>query len=323
MSLKTIIPFLIAIVLGVVAVKVGKDMLRKRPVSGPTRKFAAVVVAKGDLSPGSQIQAGDLGTSELPVESVPPGAIRNAADAVGRSAASAIHKGQTLVEPALAPRDWGMGLQALVPPGMRAATIEVNEVTGMTGLLSPGCYVDVLATLTNEAGIRRTVARTIVENVKVTAVGTEMAPKVAKEDVVRGERVRNVTLLVTPKQAEALELAATKARPRLVLRGKKDEAPTRTAGVTIAELVGVGPEWGAQELQRGKAAASFVVSLMEKLAAAQRMKQAAAVSAQQAKPAVIRRSVQLIKGGVESVKTFEMTEAQGSLLSAADGAASR
>lgn len=304
MNLKTLIPFVVAIVLGVVAVKVGRPLLNKKGAA-PARKLASVVVAKRDLEPGYQLQAGDLTTAEMPVESVPQTAVRNAGEIVGRIVASPVAKGQTLVERSLAMRDAGLGLQALVPPGMRAVTIEVSEVTGMVGLLMPGCHVDVLATLVNEGGERRTVARTIVENVKVTAVGTAMAVRPAGNEPVTRDNSRSVTLMVTPKQAEAIELVATKARPRLVLRGGKDDTPVRTIGVTIAELLGGTAQWPGERLQLSTAMLASLVGAVQ-----ERMKTAPTTRPVEVKPAapvVLRRSVQLIKGGVESVKQFDIT----------------
>ncbi|MGE5612105.1 MAG: Flp pilus assembly protein CpaB [Bacillota bacterium] len=306
MNLRTVIPFVVAIGLGVVAVQVGRPLLNKRPAAGPARKLVSVVVAKRDLEPGYQLQAGDLTTAEMPVESAPQTAVRNASEIVGRIVSSPVAKGQTVVERALAVRDAGLGLQTLVPPGMRAVTIDVSEVTGMVGLIMPGCHVDVLATLTNEDGVRRTVARTIVENVKVTAVGTAMAPKPAGNEPAARETARNVTLMVTPKQAEAIELAATKARPRLVLRGGKDDVPVRTIGVTITELLGGAAQWPGEKMQlSGAMLASLAGAVQERLKA---MPTTRPVETKPiAPPVVLRRSVQLIKGGVESVKQFDIT----------------
>ena len=65
----------------------------------------------------------------------------------------------------LAPIGSGSGLQALVPPGMRAITIEVNEYTGVGAMITPGCRVDVIATLNDpktDGRIAKTAADMIV-----------------------------------------------------------------------------------------------------------------------------------------------------------------
>jgi Flp pilus assembly protein CpaB len=44
-----------------------------------------------------------------------------------------------------------------------------------------------------------------------------------------------VTLLVTPPQAEALQLATFNGRPWLVLRNARDTAPIESAGTSLAD----------------------------------------------------------------------------------------
>jgi hypothetical protein len=53
---------------------------------------------------------------------------------------------------------------------------------------------------------------------------------------------RSVTLVVTPAEAEAIELAATSGRPRLVLRNGNDKSISLTPGVTAANLRGAQPK---------------------------------------------------------------------------------
>ena len=49
---------------------------------------------------------------------------------------------------------------------------------------------------------------------------------------------RSVTILATPAEAEAIELAATSGRPRLVLRSGNDRSQAQTQGVTVSDLRG-------------------------------------------------------------------------------------
>jgi Flp pilus assembly protein CpaB len=139
-------------------------------------------------------------------------------------------QGQAISTTLLAPRGMGPGLQAAVPIGMRAVTLEINEVTGVAGYLIPGCHVDVVQTLKDEkTGLP--IARTLAQNVKITAVGFRHGP-----DGDGGGR--SVTLLVTPQQAELLELASSIGRPRFALRGGNDLATVDSKGITFAELIG-------------------------------------------------------------------------------------
>jgi Flp pilus assembly protein CpaB len=122
---------------------------------------------------------------------------------------------------------------------MRAITVEVNETSGVAGMLVPGCRVDVMSTL-NGANKDDTVACTIVQDVLVQAVGQRLAPGPAASDR-DGQAVRSVTLVVKPRDAEAIELASSMGRPRLVLRGPNDRADSRSDGVSFVELRGEDP----------------------------------------------------------------------------------
>src|SRR5439155_23642855 len=103
------------------------------------------------------------------------------------------------------------------------------------GLLVPGCHVDVIATIRKGD---REMAKTIVENVQVSAVGQRLS----KEQTRDKEPARTVTLLMTPRNAEAIELAGNIGRPRLVLRGNTDRNATQSPGVKMDELLGENTE---------------------------------------------------------------------------------
>ncbi len=51
-----------------------------------------------------------------------------------------------MVEARLAVKGSGAGLGPLIPPGMRAISVRVNDVVGVAGFVLPGMHVDVLVT---------------------------------------------------------------------------------------------------------------------------------------------------------------------------------
>src|SRR5436853_634370 len=67
----------------------------------------------------------------------------------------------------------------------------------------------------------QTIAKTVVENVKVIAVGRTKSSS-SSGVVHETGPVRSVTLIVKPKDATRIELANNEGRPRLVLRGNAD-----------------------------------------------------------------------------------------------------
>src|SRR3954471_5345271 len=99
-------------------------------------------------------------------------------------------------------------------------------------------------------------AKTIVENLRVLAVGRRLsavAPAAPEGDGL----ARSVTVLATTEQSEAIDLASHVGSPRLVLRNSGDNKLTGGKGITVAGLRGAedktGPtpidSWIAQILQ--------------------------------------------------------------------------
>jgi len=230
MYVKMVAPLVIALVLGLVAAKMAFDFVQKRQNSGASEtKKLQIVVAKRPVDAGQVLTDEDLALGEVSSDAVPDTVFRSSDQVVGRVTIVAIVQGQAVSTTLLAPRGVGPGLQATVPIGMRAVTVDINEITGVAGYLVPGCHVDVLQTLRDDK-TGMPVAHTLAQNIKVTACGQKHGP-----DGDGGGR--SVTLLVTPQQAEMFELASSVGKPRFILRGGNDLAVAETKGVTLAELV--------------------------------------------------------------------------------------
>jgi pilus assembly protein CpaB len=240
MNWKTWAPLVLAVVFAVMAAKAVHDwMLKNQRVAAPAGHTVKVVVARADVQPGKELKAEDLTLADVPAEIAPASGFKTLEEVAGRVSETLMVKGQPVVEAQLAPTGSGSGLQALVQPGMRAVTIEVNEFSGVAGLLSPGCHVDILATINNgEQGGQ--LAKTIVQNVKVQAVGQRTGAAGPDQPPAQqpNEIARSVTVLCTLADAEAIELACATGRPRLVLRSGRDSQVVATPGISLGELRG-------------------------------------------------------------------------------------
>jgi pilus assembly protein CpaB len=236
MNLKAIVPLVVALGLGLFAAKLGHDMLNKGRQGGGG-SMVKVVVAKEDLAPGATIKEIDVGLRELPSAGVSDKSFANPADLVGRVVTAQVTKGQPVLETLLARKGALGGAQAIVPEGMRALSLEVNEFSGVAGLLTPGSHVDIVQTMRGK-GDEAAMAKTIVENLTVIAVGRKMSMAAAGVGEVEAGPSRSVTLLATAEQAEAIDLASHTGNPRLVLRNGMDGKLTGGKGVTVAELLG-------------------------------------------------------------------------------------
>jgi pilus assembly protein CpaB len=125
------------------------------------------------------------------------------------------------------------GVQPLViPPGMRAASVKVNEVSGISGFITPGSKVDIITVMENQREERGgKEAFTLLEDVEVLAIAQTMDHKDTKPTL-----VNTVTLLVNPVQAERLTLASTEGQLQLSLRNYQDRDPSSAPGITLAQL---------------------------------------------------------------------------------------
>jgi pilus assembly protein CpaB len=115
-------------------------------------------------------------------------------------------------------------LERLIPTGMRAAAVSVNDVTSVAGFARAGSVVDVLVTGPGGDN-RRLETMIVVPRVRVLATGSQMEGTVGKDR----REARVVTLLVTPEEAEKLALAAQQGRIQLTIRnpsdGSQDQPP--------------------------------------------------------------------------------------------------
>jgi pilus assembly protein CpaB len=186
-----------------------------------------VVVAANDIQVGAKLDGHDIRLVTLPQSTVPPGAYTSASQVLGRGAILPISKGEFLLPGKLAALNAGAGLPSMIPPGMRAVSVRVNDVVSVAGFVQPGTRVDVLATGNRGGGNGNSNDRqttTVLENVAVIAVGKSLdrnAPPEAQSAPV-------ITLLVSPDDAQKLALVSQEGRIQLSLRNPLD---TKRGGI--------------------------------------------------------------------------------------------
>lgn len=226
MKSKAIIPLIVGVGIGLLALKLGWNYIEQtRLVAAASQGDAPVVVARQAIPPGTALQSADLKVIDWPRGALPADAHSDPEELVGRVAQTGLGANLPVLETMLAPAGTSPGLPALIPPGYQAMGVKVDEFRGVGGFLKPGDTVDVVATFNvkeSENGPTKTVTRTILRNIKVSTVGQAMKPDGDGQPIV----VRSVTLLVKPKQAQDLSLAATRGTITLALCSGRGEAST-------------------------------------------------------------------------------------------------
>ncbi|HTZ97487.1 MAG TPA: Flp pilus assembly protein CpaB [Terriglobales bacterium] len=190
-----------------------------------------VLVAADDLQVGTKIEDNDIRFVHFPSASLPAGVFHRKDKVLGRGVIIPISKGEFILTNKLAGENAGSGLPALIPPGMRAVSVRVNDTTSVSGFVQPGTRVDVMLT-GNPAGSSEQQTTTILENIAVLATGTRMERNAAGEP--RAAPV--VTLLVTPDDAQKLTLASNQGHIQLSLRSPLDTKEEELSAARSGEL---------------------------------------------------------------------------------------
>jgi pilus assembly protein CpaB len=199
----------------------------------PKADLTPVVTAAKALSVGVEITPSDVKTVNIPRGRFPSGGFAKIEEVVGRPVISSILPDEAILAGRLAERGSGFGLSPVIPAGMRAVAVKVNEVVGVAGFLIPGLRVDVLVTIRppGDAGARTS---TVLQNIVVASAGQQIQP----DSTGKAVNVPVVTLLVTPDQAEILTLVGSEGHVQLVLRNTGDQKIAKVAGRDVGELYG-------------------------------------------------------------------------------------
>jgi pilus assembly protein CpaB len=205
----------LALALGFFAsVYVYKNLQSK--TGGSSEPGVEVIVAADDLQVGAKVEEHDIKVIKIPKDDLPPGAPRRRADVLGHGVIVPISKGEFILPNRLAGENAGAGLPSLIPPGMRAVSVRVNEVVSVAGFVTPGTRVDVLLTGTPGGGEQQTT--TVLQNVAVLASGHTLERTATGE----AQNTAVITLLVSPDDAQRLTLASSEGHIQLALRNPLD-----------------------------------------------------------------------------------------------------
>jgi pilus assembly protein CpaB len=233
------------------------NMISNQPVKTVAIPTQPVVVATNDLALGTELRADDLKVVNFPQGQAPEGAFQRVADVAGRGLIVPIVKNEVVLPAKLASKESGSGLPPVIPEGMRAVSVRVNEVIGVAGYVLPGNRVDILATASPTDAHADTTTKVILSNVQVVTAGTRM-----EQDQEKGKpmQVTVVTLLVYPDQAERLALASTEGKIQLALRNPLDTGAPETPGIKTATLMGIAKAAPAKVVAGGTKKASGPVT---------------------------------------------------------------
>lgn len=187
-----------------------------------------VLLAERDMSAGTLVTTKDFRWQPWPEGQtnanfiIKSGQVDQIKEYEGAAVRRAIIAGEPIIAGKLVRKSEGGFLPAVLNPGMRAVSLAVDAVSGASGFVLPGSLVDVILTEQytptgggegSSAGLRRVVGETILPAARVIAIDQtaddlDESPKLS----------RTVTLEVSPKQAEMLNVAKSMGQLSLALR---------------------------------------------------------------------------------------------------------
>lgn len=233
---RALIALVAAIVIAVIASRYVYRQIQHASTVKPI-PVGHIVVATRPLALGTPLTAQDLSLITWPKGTVLNGSFTRIQDCIGRSLITPVAKNEPILEGKLAPKEAGVGLPAAIPIGMRAVSVRVDDVVGVSGFAMPGTMVDVMATGTPQGG-GDSVTRTIIQDVRVLAAGQT----VEQDKQGKPKTVGVVTLLLTPEQSDQLTMASTDNRIHLALRNTIDTKMIKSKPVFKSALLLGGAE---------------------------------------------------------------------------------
>lgn len=207
---------------------------REAEVEQAMVKSVRVVVAAHDLQIGSKLDPNSVKLVRWSRDDIPPGAFTDASAVMNDYVKTGFVQGEPIVADRLFNGDKNAGvLPLLIPVGMRAVSVPVDEISDIAGFVLPHARVDVLVSVSNNGnGGSQPFSKIVLQNVEVLAVAQEIESVQDKPQV-----VKVITFLVTPEQAERLTLASREGSLRLALRNYDDKKIVATSGVDISQLL--------------------------------------------------------------------------------------
>ena len=226
----------IAVLLGLVAVYIANIFLAGKEQQVAMRGTTKVAVAAAPLGYGIDVTADKVRFVDYPNSSIPPGAFTNAAQLMPPGRRRVALMPISVNEPILASKISGQGqgasIAALLPAGMRAASVRINDVSGVAGFVQPNDSVDVLITREmNGADRNASLTDVLLQNVRVIATDQQAknadgSPIVAK----------TATLEVSPLDSQKLALAQEIGTLSLVLRKPGEQNNPVVETVSLSDL---------------------------------------------------------------------------------------
>ena len=261
LRLSIIMVFLLATTaLGLIAYIMNRPAPEAQVAEKASAPLTRYLVAARPLKAGTLTRDEDFRSD--PLDSVPTGAIRDTTDDRNRLQGSLVRKnldtGSPITSENLLLRGDRGFLASVLEPGTRAISIKVDAESGVSGLIKPGDYVDVVLTqvAANADVARRALSETLLQNVRIIAIDQEIVQGGGANNTTAAKVAQTVSLQLAPEQVKRIAVAKNLGSLSLAMRSAvelRDTADTRTIS-----SCDVSPEIARQNALAGQSAAVVV-----------------------------------------------------------------
>ena len=232
------------LVLGVVAVFMVKMTIdqqkliaqaqAKKSIANMQANQTSVLVAKRDIPKGSTIESDMLDTAIVPNRFVQPQAATSLDRISEMISIAPISKGEqiSLSKLSSSQKLSGGNLAGVTPAGKRAISIPVDSIASVSGMVRPGDYVDIIATLQvpvqgPEGKMSSQMAVVpLFQNVLILAVGQNTGSVASAEGRYAVKEVPSgpalVTLALGPQEVNLIAFVQEQGKMRLTFRSPAD-----------------------------------------------------------------------------------------------------
>ncbi len=208
----------------IIALGTAMSLKSRMGANSAPAELSQVIVATGEIPAGSFVHSDtQLAFADWPKGNITDAMLTNLdskpADFNGAVARRAFEKGEPILKSQLVRSTEGGFMSAVLEPGKRAVSIAVDATSGNAGFIFPGDHVDLILThAVNRQSVETRASETFVEDVRVLAID-QMLDNPDNKAVL----AKTVTLEVTPKQAEEINLAKDLGKISLSLRSLATE----------------------------------------------------------------------------------------------------
>jgi len=232
--IKKYLPLIIAAALGLVAtflvnvyIQQQTDEARRGAVENQ-KSLSTVVVAIQDIGAGVSITEDMVKEETVNIGLLQPRAATAMDRVVGKISMAPISKGEQILLNKLTVSGQELNLSSKIPPGKRAITIPVDNISSVGGMIRPGDHVDIVGSIPiavpgpDGKPVQQSTNMSLFQNVLVLAVGQDFTtiPGAKKE-----ERAVSpiITFALSPQEANLITFIQEQGgRIRLILRSPQD-----------------------------------------------------------------------------------------------------